>query len=70
MADWVEKLDAFLQFNDYNTLKNAGALGDEIAKKLAEEQYDQFRIVQDQDFESDFDRWVHTTQRPITTFPT
>lgn len=24
MKDWVEKLDAFLQFNDYSVLKNAG----------------------------------------------
>jgi len=56
MNDWVQKLDAFLQFNDYNTLKNAGTISHEIAKKLAEEQYEQYRIVQDQLFESDFDK--------------
>lgn len=56
MADWVQKLDAFLQFNDYHTLKNAGTMSHDIAKKLAEEQYDQYRIVQDQKFESDFDK--------------
>lgn len=56
MNDWVHKLDAFLQFNDYNTLKNAGTISHEIAKKLAEEQYEQYRIVQDQLFESDFDK--------------
>ncbi|HEV3413471.1 MAG TPA: virulence RhuM family protein [Puia sp.] len=56
MADWVQKLDAFLQFNDYHTLKNAGTISHDIAKKLAEEQYDQYRIVQDQKFESDFDK--------------
>ena len=56
MADWVQKLDAFLQFNDYKTLKNAGTISHDIVKKLAEEQYDQYRIVQDQRFESDFDK--------------
>jgi hypothetical protein len=56
MADWIKKLDAFLQFNDYHTLKNAGAISHDIAKKLAEEQYDQYRIVQDRRFESDFDK--------------
>jgi hypothetical protein len=56
MADWVQKLDAFLQFNDYQTLKNAGTISHEIAKKLAEEQYDHYRIVQDRQFESDFDK--------------
>ncbi len=56
MADWVQKLDAFLQFNDYNTLKNARTISHEIAKKLAEDQYEQYRILQDQVFESDFDK--------------
>jgi hypothetical protein len=36
MADWVQKLDAFLQFDDYPTLKNAGTISHDIAKKLAE----------------------------------
>lgn len=56
MADWVKKLDAFLQFNDYDTLKDGGSVSHEIAKKLAEEQYEQYRIVQDRTFESDFDK--------------
>jgi hypothetical protein len=56
MADWVQKLDAFLAFNDYNTLKNTGSVSHEVAKKLAEEQYEQYRIVQDRVFESDFDK--------------
>ncbi|HEY8972323.1 MAG TPA: virulence RhuM family protein [Puia sp.] len=56
MSDWVQKLDAFLQFNDYQTLKNAGSISHEVAKKLAEEQYERYRIVQDQLFESDFDK--------------
>ncbi|MFN8251092.1 MAG: virulence RhuM family protein [Ferruginibacter sp.] len=55
MGDWVQKLDGFLQFNDYNVLKNAGTISHDIAKKLAEEQYEQYRIVQDKQFESDFD---------------
>jgi hypothetical protein len=64
MADWVQKLDAFLQFNDYQTLKSAGTISHEIAKKLAEEQFDQYRIVQDRKFESDFDRLAKHLQSP------
>jgi hypothetical protein len=56
MTDWAQKLDAFLEFNDYSTLKNAGSISHEIAKKLAEEQYETYRIVQDRLFESDFDK--------------
>jgi hypothetical protein len=56
MADWVEKLDAFLKFNEYEVLKNAGKVSHEVAKELAEQQYESFRIVQDRIFESDFER--------------
>ncbi len=58
MKDWAEKLDAFLQFYDYSVLKNAGSISAEIAKKLATEQYKKFRIIQDDDFESDFDKEI------------
>ena len=35
--------------------KDAGTISASIAKKLAEEEYDKFRIEQDQKYESDFD---------------
>lgn len=56
MNDWIEKLDAFLQFNEYEILSNAGTVRHDVAKRLAEKQYDQFRIDQDKRFESDFDQ--------------
>ena len=58
MADWVTKLDAFLQFNEYEVLSNAGSVSAEVAKRLAEEQYTTFRVRQDHQFESDFEREV------------
>lgn len=58
MADWVQKLDAFLQFNEYQILTNAGKVSNAVAKKLAEEEFEKFRVVQDREFESDFDREV------------
>ena len=56
MADWIDKLDAFLQFNEYDILKNAGKVSHEVAKKLAEKEYTKFRIIQDKNFESDFEK--------------
>lgn len=56
MADWVARLDAFLQFNEYQILKDAGKVSHEVALKLAEGAYEKFRIVQDRNFESDFDK--------------
>jgi len=58
MADWINKLDAFLQFNEYHILKDAGTVSHEVAKKLAEQEYEKYRIVQDQLYESDFDKEV------------
>lgn len=58
MSDWVQKLDAFLQFNEYKILKDAGKVSHEVAKKLAEKEYERFRIIQDKNFESDFDKEV------------
>ena len=56
MQDWVQRLDAFLQFNEYDILQDAGRVSHEVAKQLAEDVYEQFRVVQDRSFESDFER--------------
>ncbi|MBF0345698.1 MAG: virulence RhuM family protein [Nitrospirae bacterium] len=58
MSDWVKKLNAFLQFNEYEILTDAGKVSHEVAVKLAEQEYDKFRVVQDREFESDFDKEV------------
>lgn len=58
MKDWIGKLDGFLQFNDYSVLKNAGSISADIAKKLASNEFEKFRVKQDSEFESDFDREV------------
>ena len=58
MADWAARMDAFLQFNEYEVLTNAGQVSAEVARKLADEQYESFRTRQDRDFESDFEKEV------------
>jgi hypothetical protein len=58
MTDWIEKLDAFLSFNEYVILKDAGKISHNVAKSLAESEYEKFRVIQDRTFESDFDRTV------------
>ena len=58
MADWVVRLDAFLKFNDYEVLDNAGKVSHEVAKQLADGQYATFRIIQDRDYVSDFEKEV------------
>lgn len=58
MKDWAGKLDAFLQFNDYNVLKNAGKVRHDVAVQLAEGEYEKFRVQQDREYISDFDKEV------------
>jgi hypothetical protein len=56
MADWITKLDAFLTFNEYEVLTSAGKVSAAIAKRLAGDVYAEFRVGQDREFESDFER--------------
>ena len=56
MAEWVEKLDTFLAFNEYDILNNAGKVKADVAKAFAEKEYGKFRIIQDKEFQSDFDK--------------
>ncbi len=58
MKDWVEKLDAFLQFNQEDILKDAGRVTAEIAKTFAESEYEKYKPVQDKNFISDFDKEI------------
>lgn len=64
MRDWVAKLDAFLKFNEYQTLNGAGTVSHEAAISLAEEQFGKFRVIQDRDYEGDFEREVKKLTGP------
>jgi hypothetical protein len=47
-----------LEFNEREILNDAGAISAEIAKQHAESEFEKYRIVQDQLFESDFDKEI------------
>lgn len=64
MKDWVSKLDAFLKFNEYDILNDAGKVSHEVAKALAEGEYSKFRIMQDRSFESDFEKAAKRLKGP------
>ncbi|MHB1376233.1 MAG: virulence RhuM family protein [Candidatus Humimicrobiaceae bacterium] len=58
MKDWVEKLNAFLQFNEKVILQDNGKISHVVATALAESEYEKFQVIQDRLLESDFDRDV------------
>ena len=62
MADWASKLDAFLQFNDAEILRDKGKVTAAIAKAFAESEFEQYRVIQDRLYQSDFDRLVASTE--------
>lgn len=58
MADWEKRLNAFLTFMDREVLQNAGSVSAKMAKLHAETEFEKFRIIQDKEYTSDFDRFI------------
>lgn len=58
MEDWADRLNRFLEFNEYEILTDSGRVTHEIAKAFAESEFEKYRIIQDRLYESDFDRFV------------
>tara|TARA_R110002096_G_scaffold388051_2_gene582245 strand:+ start:2088 stop:3257 length:1170 start_codon:yes stop_codon:yes gene_type:complete len=63
MKDWIDRLDAFLIFNEYDILKDAGKIRANVAKKFAEKEYEKFRPIQDKEFKSDFDKMIEGVKK-------
>ena len=62
MQDWVARLDAFLQFNEEEVLHHKGKVTAAIAKAFAESEFEKYRVIQDRQYQSDFDRLVASTE--------
>ena len=58
MADWEQRLNGFLTMWDRDVLQDAGKISAEMAKIHAETEFEKYRIVQDQLYTSDFDRFM------------
>lgn len=58
MKEWAEKLDDFLAFNAYEVLDSHGKVRREQAERHASQEYEKFRIIQDAEYKSDFDKVV------------
>ena len=56
MEDWENRLNKFIEATDREILQNAGKVTSEIAKAHAESEFEKYRIIQDQNFISDFDK--------------
>lgn len=58
MQQWASFLEKFLELSNYPILKDKGAVSMLEAKLKAETEFEKFRKIQDQLFESDFDKEI------------
>lgn len=63
MEDWAKRLDVFLEFNEEEVLRDKGKVSAEIAKSFAESEFEKYRIIQDQAYQSDFDKLLLKTKK-------
>lgn len=56
MREWIAMVDKFLTYSDQQILTEAGKISHEMAIAKADHEYDIFRVRQDQEYLSDFDR--------------
>lgn len=59
MKDWVEELDVMLKTNRYEVLDCKGKISAEEAKEFAEKEFEKFRVEQDKQYLSDFDKIIN-----------
>jgi len=63
MQQWAKFLDSFLELSNYPILTDKGKITMLEAKLKAEGEYEKFRVVQDRNYESDFDKLVNKTKK-------
>ena len=67
MHDWITKLHGFLTINDRNILTHAGTISHQMAKELAETEYEKFnhrRIQQADATGGDFEKAIRQLPLP------
>ncbi len=58
MKEWSKFLGNFLQLSNYPILKDKGKVTMLEAKLKAENEFEKFRVIQDKNYESDFDEEI------------
>lgn len=58
MEDWETRLNGFLTLWNHDVLQDNGKISAELAKLKAETEFEKYRLVQDQTYLSDFDRFM------------
>lgn len=63
MEELQNSINKFLDFNEYKILDNYGTISHEQAKNKAYLEYDKFKVIQDKNYVSDFDKIVRELRK-------
>ncbi|WP_405310477.1 virulence RhuM family protein [Methanobrevibacter sp.] len=63
MKDWKKVLDDYIDLNLLPILEGKGKISSNDAQKIAKEEYDKFKVIQDRNYQSDFDKLIIDIKR-------
>ena len=58
MEDWAKFLHSFLELSKYPILKDKGRVSALEARLKAEQEFEEYRVIQDRNYISDFDKEI------------
>jgi hypothetical protein len=63
MEQWIEFMSSFLKLNDYPILQGLGKVSKEQADEKALTEYTEFRVIQDRNYVSDFEKIIKQIEK-------
>lgn len=63
MKDWAERLDKFLEFNEYQILNGRGRVSRKAADEFVKIEFEKFKPIQDKNYKSDYNKFEEKTRR-------
>ena len=63
MKDWAERLDKFLEFNEYQILEGRGRVSRKSADEFVKKEFEKFKPIQDKNYKSDYNKFEEKTRK-------
>ena len=63
MEDWKSEVENALKVFHYEVLEGKGKISHEMAKDKAFSEYEKYKVIQDKNFVSDFDKLIIETKK-------
>ena len=63
MEDWKKVLDDYINLNLLPILEGKGKISSDDAQKIAKGEYEKFKVIQDKNYQSDFDKLIEDIKR-------